>query len=250
MPRVRKGAARHRKHKKILKAARGYHGAASRRYRLAKQAIFRAGVFATRDRRTRKRNFRALWITRITAACRQRGILYSRFIHALSEAGIALNRKMLSEIAIADPPAFDRIVEVAGTGRPAEAAQPEPAEPVEAAPASEPPAQAAPEAPEERPPRKAAKKAVKKTARKAPKKPEAEEKPAEAPKPKAKKKAAKKAAKKRPEEAEKAKEAKEAKKAKKAKKAEKAEKAEKPEKAQEAEKADKAREGGEAGADA
>ncbi|MDY6912929.1 MAG: 50S ribosomal protein L20 [Planctomycetota bacterium] len=113
MPRVRSGAARHRKHKKVLKAASGYYGASSRRYRLAKQSTFRADVCATRDRKRRKRNFRALWITRITAACRQRGIQYSRFIHALSKAGITLNRKMLSEIAIADPAAFDAVVELA-----------------------------------------------------------------------------------------------------------------------------------------
>jgi len=113
MPRVRKGAARHQKHKRVLKAARGYRGAASRQYRLALQATYRAGVFATRDRKTRKRNFRRLWITRISAACQQRGLLYSRFIHALGEAKIALNRKMLSEIAIADPAAFDAIVTAA-----------------------------------------------------------------------------------------------------------------------------------------
>ena len=114
MPRVRKGAARRRKHKKVLKAAKGYHGSASRRYRTALQAVFRAGVNATRDRKLRKRTFRALWITRMAAACKQRGIKYSRFIFALNEADITLNRKMLSEIAIADPAAFDAIVAAAG----------------------------------------------------------------------------------------------------------------------------------------
>lgn len=113
MPRVRAGSARHRKHKKILKAARGYYGAASRRYHLAKQQTFRSGVYATRDRKVRRREFRALWITRISAACRQRGLRYSQLINALGEARIELNRKMLSEIAIADPPAFDAIVEKA-----------------------------------------------------------------------------------------------------------------------------------------
>jgi len=113
MPRVRKGAARHRKHKRALKAAKGYRGASSRRYRTALQAVFRAGVMATRDRKRRKRDFRRLWITRITAACRQRGIRYSQFIHGLLVAQIALNRKMLSEIAIADPPAFDALMEQA-----------------------------------------------------------------------------------------------------------------------------------------
>lgn len=110
MPRARKGTARRRKHKKVLKAARGYYGAASRRYSLASQATFRAGVAATRDRKRRKRDFRGLWITRITAACRQRGLRYSQLIRSLSEAGIRLNRKMLSEIAVADPGAFDAIV--------------------------------------------------------------------------------------------------------------------------------------------
>ena len=113
MPRVRKGAARRRKHKRVLKAARGFYGAYSRRYRIALQQVYRAGVMATRDRRTRKRDFRRLWITRITAACRQRGIRYSQFIGAMVRADIVLNRKMLSEIAIADPAAFDAVVEKA-----------------------------------------------------------------------------------------------------------------------------------------
>lgn len=114
MPRVRKGAARRRKHKRILKNARGFYGAASRRYRLAMEKIFRAGVMATRDRKTRKRQFRRLWITRISAACRQRGVRYGTFMNALAGADILLNRKMLSEIAIADPAAFDAVVETAG----------------------------------------------------------------------------------------------------------------------------------------
>ena len=113
MPRVRSGAAKHRKHKKVLRAARGYRGSRSRRYRLALQAGFRAGVMATRDRKTRKRQFRRLWITRISAACKQRGTTYSRFIYAMTYADIDLNRKMLSEIAISDPKAFDVIVEMA-----------------------------------------------------------------------------------------------------------------------------------------
>ena len=114
MPRVRKGSARRRSHNKVLKAARGYRGAMSRRYRLAKQSVFRARVNATKDRRRRKRDFRRLWITRISAACAQRGIKYSRLIFALEAADIGLNRKMLSEIAIADPAAFDAICEKAG----------------------------------------------------------------------------------------------------------------------------------------
>ena len=120
MPRVRKGAARRRKHKRVLRAARGFVGAASRRYRVALEKTFRAGVFATRDRRTRKRQFRRLWITRITAACKQRGVQYSRFIFGLERAGIELNRKMLSEIAIADPEAFEKILGIATGEAPAE----------------------------------------------------------------------------------------------------------------------------------
>ncbi len=113
MPRVRKGAARTRKHKKVLKQARGFYGANSRRYRIATEKVFRAGVFATRDRKNRKRDFRRLWIVRISAACRQRGLRYSQLLKALFDAGIDLNRKMLSEIAIADPAAFDAVVEAA-----------------------------------------------------------------------------------------------------------------------------------------
>ena len=113
MPRVRKGAARHQKHKRVLRAAAGYYGSMSRRYRLALQSVFRAGVNATRDRKLRKRDFRRLWITRVTAACKQRDIRYSQLMYALREADIDLNRKMLSEIAIDDPAAFDAIVETA-----------------------------------------------------------------------------------------------------------------------------------------
>jgi large subunit ribosomal protein L20 len=110
MTRVRIGAARHAKHKKVMKAARGFYGAMSRRHKLAKQKTFRAGVFATRDRKVRKREFRALWITRLTAACRQRGVRYSQLIHALEVADMRLNRKILSELAIADPAAFDAVL--------------------------------------------------------------------------------------------------------------------------------------------
>ncbi len=113
MARVRKGAARRKKHKKVLKQAKGQYGARSRRYRLAIQSVYRAGVNATRDRRRRKRDMRKLWITRISAACRQRGVRYSELKYALDEAGITLNRKMLSEIAVADPAAFDAVVEKA-----------------------------------------------------------------------------------------------------------------------------------------
>jgi len=110
MPRVRIGAARRRKHKRILKAMRGYVGTGSRRHKLAKQTSYRAGVYATRDRKTRKRQFRALWITRLSAALRARGIRYSQVLFAMGESNITLNRKMLSEIAIADPAGFDVVV--------------------------------------------------------------------------------------------------------------------------------------------
>ena len=114
MPRVRKGAARNKARKRILRNARGYFGTKSRHKQQAKVAILRAGNFAFRDRRNRKRDFRRLWITRITAACRMRGSRYSVFMHGLQQAGILLNRKMLSQIAIEDPSTFDELVKVAG----------------------------------------------------------------------------------------------------------------------------------------
>ena len=114
MPRVRKGAARTKARKRILRNARGYFGTKSRHKQQAKVAILRAGNFAFRDRRTRKRDFRRLWITRITAACRMRGTRYSIFMHGLQQAGILLNRKMLSQIAIEDPSTFDELAKVAG----------------------------------------------------------------------------------------------------------------------------------------
>lgn len=110
MPRVRKGSARRRPKKRILKAVKGRRGAPGHLYRLAKEAATRAGVYARVGRKLRKRDFRGLWITRLNAACRQRGIGYSRFISGLKKANISLNRKMLSEIAIADPKGFDAIV--------------------------------------------------------------------------------------------------------------------------------------------
>lgn len=111
MPRARKGSARKRQHKRVLREARGYFGTKSRHYQQAKVALMRAGRFAWRDRRRRKREFRRLWITRITAACRMRGTRYSLFMNGLKMSGILLNRKMLSEIAIHDPATFDTLVE-------------------------------------------------------------------------------------------------------------------------------------------
>ncbi|NOT00989.1 MAG: 50S ribosomal protein L20 [Phycisphaerales bacterium] len=112
MPKVRFGAARHRKKVRIRRAAQGYRGGRSKLYRTSKEAILRAGVYAYRDRHARKAQFRLLWITRLTAACRQRGISYSRFISGLVQASVIINRKWLSEIAIHDPTAFDLIVEI------------------------------------------------------------------------------------------------------------------------------------------
>ena len=115
MPRVRKGAARRQAKKRLFKAVKGHRGAAGRTYRLAKEAAVRAQVNARVSRKRRKREFRGLWITRMSAACRSRGIRYSQLIAGLKKANITLNRKMLSEIAIADPAGFDAIVEQAKT---------------------------------------------------------------------------------------------------------------------------------------
>ncbi|MBM4111503.1 MAG: 50S ribosomal protein L20 [Phycisphaerae bacterium] len=113
MPRARKGAARTQARRRLLREARGYFGTKSRLKQQAKVALMRAGRFAWRDRRARRREYRSLWITRITAACRMRGMRYSVFINGLSRACILLNRKMLSQIAIEDPTTFDTLVETA-----------------------------------------------------------------------------------------------------------------------------------------
>ena len=113
MPRVRKGAARTKARRRLLRNARGYYGTKSRHKQQAKVALWRAGRFAFRDRRARKRDYRRLWITRITAACRMRGTRYSVFINGLQRGGILLNRKMLSQIAIEDPATFDELVKTA-----------------------------------------------------------------------------------------------------------------------------------------
>ena len=113
MPRARKGAARTQARRKLLREARGFFGTKHRHKQQAKIALWRAGRYSWRDRRARKRDFRALWITRITAACRMRGTRYSLFINGLQRAGVLLNRKMLSLIAIEDPKTFDALVDVA-----------------------------------------------------------------------------------------------------------------------------------------
>jgi len=110
MPRVKRGVTAHARHKKILKLAKGYYGARSRVYRVAKQAVIKAGQYAYRDRRQRKRQFRALWIARINAAVREHGLSYSRFIDGLKKASIDLDRKVLADIAVHDKKAFAELV--------------------------------------------------------------------------------------------------------------------------------------------
>jgi len=113
MPRIRKGAARSKARRRLLRSARGYWGTKHRHKQQAKVAVMRAGRKAFIDRRLRRRDFRSLWITRITAACRMRDTRYSRFINGLQRSGVLLNRKMLSQIAIDDPATFDTLVEMA-----------------------------------------------------------------------------------------------------------------------------------------
>lgn len=113
MPRVKRGVTAKARHKKILKQAKGYYGARSRVYRVAKQAVIKAGQYAYRDRRQKKRQFRALWITRINAQARECGLSYSRFMDGLKKADVALDRKVLADMAVHDKPAFAAIAEVA-----------------------------------------------------------------------------------------------------------------------------------------
>lgn len=113
MPRIKGGHASRERRRKILKDASGFWGSRSKLFRMAKQHVLKAQKYAFRDRRTKKRNFRSLWIIRITAACEMRGISYSRFMGGLKYANVDLNRKMLSEIAIFDPAAFDALVTLA-----------------------------------------------------------------------------------------------------------------------------------------
>ncbi len=109
--RTRKGAARRQANKRLLKRASGYVGGRRKLLRTAKETLVRAGAFAYRDRRVKKREFRRLWITRISAACEQHGLRYSQFIHGLNKANIGLDRKQLSEMAINDPAGFQVVVE-------------------------------------------------------------------------------------------------------------------------------------------
>jgi len=113
MSRVKRGVTAHAKHKKVLSEAKGYYGARRKVYRVAKQAVIKAGQYAYRDRRQKKRQFRALWIVRINAAARDCGISYSRLMNGLSVAGIEMDRKMLADLAVHDKPAFAVLAEQA-----------------------------------------------------------------------------------------------------------------------------------------
>ena len=113
MPRVKRGVQARARHKKVLDKAKGYYGARGTVYRVAKQAVIKAGQYAYRDRRVKKREFRALWIQRINAAARMCDMSYSRFINGLNKAGIEVDRKMLADIAVHDMPAFEQLAEKA-----------------------------------------------------------------------------------------------------------------------------------------
>mgnify|MGYP001554453797 CR=1 FL=1 len=113
MPRVKRGVTAHAKHKKVLDEAKGYYGARSKVYRVAKQAVIKAGQYAYRDRRQKKRQFRALWIARINAAARMNGISYSRMMDGLNKANVEVDRKMLADLAVHDANAFAALAEQA-----------------------------------------------------------------------------------------------------------------------------------------
>ena len=121
MARVKRGVTGHAKHKKVLKAAKGYYGRRKNTIRVAKQAVERANQYAYRDRKRRKRTFRALWIQRLNAAVRPFDLTYSGFIAGLNKAGIVVDRKVLSDLAIREPAAFQAIVEKAKAALPAAA---------------------------------------------------------------------------------------------------------------------------------
>ncbi len=110
MARVKRGVTTHARHKKVIKQAKGYRGRRKNVYRVAKQAVDRAQEYATRDRRRRKRDFRALWIQRINAASRQHGVPYGRFMNGLKRAGIEVDRKVLADLAVHEPEAFKQLV--------------------------------------------------------------------------------------------------------------------------------------------
>ena len=111
MPRANSSVPRHRRHRKIVKQAKGYYGARSRNFKSANEAVSKAGLYAYRDRRQKKRAFRRLWITRINAATRQHNMSYSAFIACLNNKGIEINRKLLADMAMNDPDSFLRLIE-------------------------------------------------------------------------------------------------------------------------------------------
>ncbi len=113
MARVKRGVTSHARHKKVIKAAKGYYGRRKNTIRVARQAVEKAGQYAYRDRRTRKRNFRALWIPRINAGARECGLTYSQFMHGMSKAGIGLDRKVLADLAVREPDAFKTLADQA-----------------------------------------------------------------------------------------------------------------------------------------
>ncbi len=119
MARVKRGVTSHAKHKKTLKAAKGYYGRRKNTIRVAKQAVEKAGQYAFRDRKNKKRTFRALWIQRINAGVRQFGLTYSRFINGLRLAQVEVDRKVLADLAVTDPKAFAALVKVAAEAEPA-----------------------------------------------------------------------------------------------------------------------------------
>jgi large subunit ribosomal protein L20 len=119
MARVKRGVTGHAKHKKVLKQAKGYYGRRKNTIRIAKQAVEKAGQYAFRDRKRRKRSFRALWIQRINAAVRPFGLNYSKFIDGLAKSGLIIDRKVLSDLAIREPAAFEAIVQKAKSALPA-----------------------------------------------------------------------------------------------------------------------------------
>ena len=131
MPRVKGGTIHRARRKKVMKLAKGYFGSKHRLYKTAKEQVMHSLTYAYRDRRQKKRDFRKLWITRINAACRENNISYSKFINGLSKAGVEINRKMLSEIAIDNPAAFAEIVNVAKAGLEGKVVQPKEAKKVE-----------------------------------------------------------------------------------------------------------------------
>lgn len=113
MPRVKTGVTAHARHKKILKLAKGYRGARSKQFKKANESVLKAGQYAYRDRKVKKREFRRLWIARINAAARMNGITYSKLICGLTKAGVAIDRKMMADLAVSDAAAFSKLADIA-----------------------------------------------------------------------------------------------------------------------------------------